>query len=194
MNFGDNLITNLLSCFSVIVASFTLWFYLRDRKRQKYQIVNDYTKLLIDWHCETVETLIKLRNCLIVKDDVIKQELLCRLSSQIERGRFHFPNIDKGDGFGRNKPIAYQGYRNLTLDFLVYSYNLFCKENCNELTQHAVVLQREFTSNVFQIVRPKENLDEIKKLTDKFYTSEKIFEDFFHKNPESVDFLHYKNV
>ena len=134
MSFADNLITNLISVSSLFVALYTCYFYFRDRRRGKYQIKSDYIKPLMDWHCETVETLIRLRNCAINTNSVQKHDLLCKLSSQIERGRFYFPNIDKGDNFGQNKPTAYQGYRNLTLDFLVYSYNLFYKENGSGLT------------------------------------------------------------
>jgi hypothetical protein len=50
-----------------------------------------------------------------------KNELLSQLSSLIEIGRLYFPNIDKKDNFGKEKPKIYQGHRNLVFVFLVYS-------------------------------------------------------------------------
>ncbi len=58
-------------------------------------------------------------------DHDLKMKKLSKLSSLIEQGRFYFPNIDRGDGFGKDKPSAYQGYRNIVLDTLVYLYQIF---------------------------------------------------------------------
>lgn len=80
--------------------------------------------------------------------------MLAKLSSLIESGRFYFPNIDRKDGFGKQKPIAYQGYRNVILDFLVYEYQLFEKDDYVQYLKHAESLQRLFTSYVFQYLEP----------------------------------------
>ncbi|QKZ13730.1 hypothetical protein [Spirosoma sp. KUDC1026] len=189
MNIDSSAIANFISGISLTVSTVTLYFFIRDRSKQKYAIANEYTKQLLEWHSMTVEVLIKLRSCSAEN----KEDLLSRLSTQIEKGRFYFPNINKDDGFGLEKPTAYQGYRNLTLDFLVYSYNLFNKKNCQDFHDHAVILQREFTSNIFQILRPKELLNEIKFLTDKFYASNEIFEDFLSKEANAQIFTHHKS-
>jgi len=34
-------------------------------------------------------------------------------------------------------------------------------------------------------------LEEIKQLTDKFYASDSIFEDYLDKDPTSIQFIHY---
>jgi hypothetical protein len=190
MDFSSNFFTNLIAGISLFVSSITIFLYFSDRKRVKFQILTEYTKQLLDWHGSTVEILIKLRLYSENKGDFNKTELLSNLSCQIEKGRFFFPNIILKDDFGSDKQIAYQGYRNLTLDFLVYSYNLFSQENASEYIKHAKELQREFTSIVFEILRPKENLDEIRKLTDKYFTKEHIFENYLEKKPEAVRFMH----
>ena len=182
---------NIIAAISLLVSGSTFFFYFKDRRREKFQLVNDYVKQLIEWHSETVELLISLRNPANQVDSSIKSALLCKLSSQIEKGRFYFPNIDKNDEFGNDKPLAYQGYRNLTLDFLVSSYDLFSQKDPNRYLKHAEVLQREFTSIVFQVVRPREHLLEIKRLTDKFFTSDSIFEDYLNKDPDSIHFMHF---
>ncbi len=164
--------------------------YIRDRRNLKFQILSDYTKQLLHWHGETVETLIKLKLLVEKKDNCDKIDLLVKLSSQIEKGRFFFPNIDRGDNFGKDKPFAYMGYRNLTLDLLVYSYNLFDKQECFNYLRHAELLQREFTSIVFEVVRPKDNLTMIKRLTDQYLNKDNIFDHFLDKNPESIKYMH----
>ena len=189
MDFSNNFWTNVLSVVSLAFAGITFYFYFRDRKKEKYAIVSDYCKQLIEWHGETVGILIGLRNTTRDGDKEKKKDLLTGLSTQIEKGRFYFPNIDKGNGFGQGKPIAYQGYRNLTLDFLVYSYNLFIKEDSGQFLKHAEVLQREFTSIIISVVRPKETLEEIKGLTDKFFAPDKIFDDYLKHDPNSVPFM-----
>ncbi len=130
MDINNSNFTNLLSIISLALSTVTLYFYSRDRNKLKYAIANEYTKQLLEWHSTTVEVLIRLRSCSVVDKD----GLLSKLSAQIEKGRFYFPNVDKGDDFGQEKPVAYQGYRNLTLDFLVYSYNLFKKKIVKSLT------------------------------------------------------------
>jgi hypothetical protein len=187
MDFSNNLWTNVLSVVSLAFAGTTFYFYFRDRKREKYSIASDYCRQLMEWHGETVEILIGLRNATQDKDK--KKDFLTKLSAQIEKGRFYFPNIDKGNRFGKDKPIAYQGYRNLTLDFLVYSYNLFDKDDAGQFLEHAAVFQREFTSIIFSVVRPKETLEEIKGLTDKFLAPDKIFDDYLKHAPNSIQFM-----
>lgn len=189
MDFSNNIWTNIISVVSLAFAGTTFYFYFRDRKREKYSIVSDYCKQLMQWHGESVEILIGLRSTIKDGDEEKKKDLLTELSAQIEKGRFYFPNIDKGNGFGKGKPIAYQGYRNLTLDFLIYSYNLFIRDNAGQFLKHAEVLQREFTSIIFSVVRPKETLEEIKELTDKFLATDKIFDDYLERDPNSVQFM-----
>jgi hypothetical protein len=184
---------NIIAGFSLFVAGFTFYYFLKDHRREKFLLVNEYLKQLLEWHGETVEILIRLRDSVNHPDSPGKNELLTRLSAQIEKGRFFFPNIDKGDGFGKEKPAAYQGYRNLALEFLVITYDLFGKKKASDYVSHAETLQREFTSIVFQVVRPKENLQEIKRLTDKFYASESILEDYLEKDPNSIHFFYDKD-
>ena len=111
---------------------------------------------------------------------------LAHLSSLIEQGRFMFPNIEKGDGFGAEKPPAYQGYRNLALDFLVASYNLLRDPPSDEGRVKLELLQRHFTSVVYEIVRPKERLETIRALTDRYFAKNQSFEDFLKHKDGSV--------
>jgi hypothetical protein len=190
MDMNSDYLSVFISFASFVISIVAITFYFKDRKREKFALVNEYFKQLLEWHGETVEILISLRNSVSQDGMPERSVLMCKLSSQIEKGRFFFPNIDLKDDFGSEKPEAYQGYRNLAIDFLVYSYNLFSKKNPSHYLKHAENMQREFTSIVFQVVRPRKNLQEIKKLTNRFYMPSKIFEDYLEKNPDSIRFMH----
>jgi len=157
---------------------------------KKYEIKRDYVSRILDWYTCTIRILIELR-CLLIHDKTqfhkVKLELLSKLSAQIELGRFYFPNIDKADGYGKDKPKAYRGYRNLTLDFLVYNYDIFLKENPEKYLDHLEVIQREFTSIVFEIIDPNEIIKETSLLTDKFYIKNWSFEEYLKGNPDKFD-------
>ncbi|MFH0736529.1 MAG: hypothetical protein V1773_18050 [bacterium] len=147
----------------------------------------DYSKQIMDWYAETVYVL-KLLKLLTEKDgtqDNLYIEPLAKLSALIDRGRFIFPNIDKKDDFGKKKPLAFRGYRNVALDFLVASYSIYNNpQNRKKRIAQAEELSRFFSSIVFDVVRPTDNLRQIKKITDKYFVKEEIFEDFI-KNEDS---------
>lgn len=175
MEFIKDNVSNIVAIISLIVAVFTFVFYFRDRRREKFIVKSQYNKEILDWYSKTIETLVVLRCCEL---EQARSKYLSILSSQIEIGRFYFPNIDKGDNFGKTKPIAYQGYRNLVLDFLVYSYGILKRENYKDSIEQLEVFQREYTSLVFNIIKPSKNIEDIKKITDKYFMEEKIFEDY----------------
>lgn len=102
---------------------------------KKYELTYQYYNDVLIWHNQVVEVLTSLR--LNGTDNELKKQMLSKLSSLIESGRFYFPNIDRKDGFGKQKPIAYQGYRNVILDFLVYEYQLFEKDDYAKYLKHA---------------------------------------------------------
>jgi hypothetical protein len=179
--------TDYISIGSLIIAtSAFLYSYLTNTK--KYELKSQYQTEILNWYLETIEVLIRLK--IATKNDSLnkelKNELLSRLSAEIEVGRFYFPNVDKKDNFGREKPQAYRGYRNLLLDFLVFSYCIFEKDDAKRYWRHAETLQRYFTSHLFEIIDPASFLKETEKHTDKTFTKELCFEDFIEKDPEAL--------
>lgn len=187
MNFeAEAVIAGLSLVLSVSLA----FFYLRDRRHSKFSVENGYVNELLSWHKETVELLVRIR-CLdrLVEDEEHKRDV-CMLSALIEQGRFFFPNIDRGDGYGADKPPAYRGRRNLSLDFLVAFYNLSHAEPSAYRAEQLHLIQRHFTSIVFDIVRPKDRLDRIRALTDKYFAREESFEDFLkHRDEKLIDHI-----
>ncbi|MGJ7913797.1 hypothetical protein [Neobacillus sp. LXY-1] len=181
-------LTDFTAIFSVII-SLLAFFYTFKSNTKKYELSSSFRKELVDWFTQTIRILIELK--LLAKANERKSkytELLAKLSAQIEIGRLYFPNINKSDKFGEDKPIAYQGYRNVVLEFLVLSYRIFDKEDANKYVKHAEYLQREFTSQLFEVINPTRVLNDVKKLTSRTFTTEYSFEDFLSQNPDS-----YKN-
>lgn len=175
-----------LFAMSSIIISIIALIYAYISNTKKYELNSQYRKEVLCWFSDTTEILIKLK---LEAEDYFpnldrKRDLLASLSTKIEIGRFYFPNVDKGDNFGSEKPYAYRGYRNLILDFLVFSYRLFEKENAINYKDHANLLQRYFTSSLFEIVDPVKFINETKKVTKQTFNRELSFEDFLEKEPE----------
>lgn len=151
---------------------------------KKYELTYQYYNDILVWHNQVIEVLISLR--LTRPKNESKKQLLSKLSSLIESGRFYFPNIDRKNGFGKKKPIAYQGYRNVILDFLVYEYQLFEMDDYYKYSKHAENLQRLFTSYVFQYLEPSKLKKKIHQNTNIKIDNEFTINDFLSKSPESI--------
>ncbi len=179
---------NIIAGLSLLLSITLGLFYLRDRRHTKYLVENEYTNNLLQWHGEIVRTLARLRIPNNEKRSTQYREDIALLSALIEQGRFFFPNIDRADNYGQEKPPAYRGYRNLALDFLVASYNLFngSESDSSLALEQAQILQRHFTSVVFEIVRPKSRLETIRSLTNRYFVQEKSFKDFLEHHDSSV--------
>ncbi|WP_428742041.1 hypothetical protein [Tenacibaculum sp.] len=170
----------------VLSAVALVYAYMSSTK--KYELHSQYRSEILKWYDETNQVLIRLKleaqNDFPNKD--LKIDLLSTLSAKIELGRFYFPNVTNGISYGSDKPKAYQGFRNLNLDFLVFSYRLFDKDNAKTYLHHAEALQRYFTSHVFEIVEPRKFLKETEKYTSKAFSKDVSFEDFLDKEPELI--------
>lgn len=176
MDFASLELTNAISYVSLIVSGTLAIFYIRDRRHAKFAIERDYCEQLLTWHSAVVDVLIQLNRYLPGAPGTGKHELLSRLSALIEQGRFFFPNIEP-DGYGKHKPPAYRGRRNIALDFLVAAYNVHNSTHSEGTSGQGIYLQRLFTSVVFEIVRPAERLLTIRKLTDRYFVKDLSVED-----------------
>jgi len=190
IEFNSDLTSNFISGLALVISSILAVFYIMDRRRSKFIFEDDYSNQIMAWYSEVIEVLMLIKLNLKFRSGNNSNDL-AKLSSLIERGRFFFPNFDKGDSYGRDKPDAYRGYRNLALDFLVALYNLY-----NNPTRpgkdigNANILSQNFTSIIFEILRPKEKLDTIRSITNKYFIKNKSYEDFFENNdPDILKYL-----
>lgn len=176
-------LSDWISIISIIIALGALAYSIFSNTK-KYELTYQYYNDILKWHNEVVEVLIFLR--LSTFTDEQKLNYLSKLSALIENGRFYFPNVDKGDDFGKTKPTAYQGYRNVILDFLVYEYQLFERNDYKRYIKHAENLQRLFTSYVFQYLEPKRQRKLVGRNTAINESKDFTIEEFLKQSPEFI--------
>lgn len=180
-------ISDCIALISLCVAIFAAIYALISNTK-KFELTYQHYKEIANWHTIVVEILISLR-FLSGENYMEKKQLLVKLSALIESGRLYFPNIIKGDGYGGKKPLAYQGYRNIVLDFLVYSYQLFEKDNHKKYSHHAETLQRLFTSYIYEYLKPSKLNKSICKNTDLKEGLELTIDDFLSKDIDVINML-----
>ena len=174
---------DLSSVISLLISILTLIYTIFSNKK-KYELTYQYYNDVLTWHNQTVDILIALK--LFEGNYSQKNELLAQLSAKIEAGRFYFPNIDRKDNFGKEKPLAYQGYRNVVLDFLVYQYQLFQRDDYKMYLRHAEELQKQFTSYIFQYLQPSKHRKKVGENTTIDVQFNFTIEDFLKQKPESI--------
>lgn len=166
-----------------LVIAFAALIYTIISNTKKYELTYQYYQDVVAWHSDVIKVITQLK---ATNEADSKRAYLAELSALIETGRFYFPNINQHDDFGANKPMAYRGYRNVVLDFLVYEYQLFDREDSNKYIKHAESLQRLFTSYVFQHLDPKKLQKKVKHNTSIQMKNEITINDFLKQSPESI--------
>ena len=166
-----------------LVVAFAALIYTIISNTKKYELTYQYYQDVVAWHSDVIKVITQLKATNVENE---KKTYLAELSALIETGRFYFPNIDLHDGFGANKPMAYRGYRNVVLDFLVYEYQLFDREDSHKYVEHAESLQRLFTSYVFQYLDPKKLQKKIKHNTSIQMKDTITINEFLKQSPESI--------
>ena len=93
---------------------------------------------------------------------------------------------------------AYQGFRNIVLDFLVFSYDLYKRDDIEPYIPHIDKLQREFTSIIFEILRPSQFVKDTAKLTNVKFYKDWCIDDILLNDPTYIEIvlsnsIHSKN-
>lgn len=179
-------IEGIIAALSLALSICLAFFYLKDRKAARFNLISTHATTIQDWHEKVVVLLISMKNLKLSRDSVEHLTHLAQLSALIEQGRFLFPNIDKGDHYGKDKPPAYQGYRNLALDFLVASHKLLKQQPSDAANSKLELLQKHFTSIVHEIVNPRDRLNTIRSFTDRYFIKDSSFEDFLEHRDNSI--------
>ena len=159
----------------------------------KYEPTERYRQDLLGWYSSTVHVMTAIIHGLesgeLLRPEYASRrtELMSRLSALTEVGRFYFPNVDKGDGFGEEKPAAYQGYRNVNLEFMLYFYEIAARDDCGQYTKLLWKLERNFTSAIFEMVDPRARNEAYAKNLDIQVSAGESLYDFLQKAPEHID-------
>jgi len=179
------MLDTVIAIFSLAISVTLAVFYIRDRRHARFSVESEHVTALLSWHEKVVALLMRFRHLKQDKQDPGFLADMASLSALIEQGRFLFPNIDRDAEFGKEKPPAYRGLRNLALDFLVASYNSLREPWSDKLDEDLQLLQRHFTSIIFDLVHPKHRLDTIRALTDRYFVRDESFEGFLkHRDGE----------
>lgn len=188
----DNILA-LLAIVVAIVTSTVAAVYTLVTNTKKYELTEKYRCELMEWYKLVVQNMLEIihlsENNIFNANEfkIEKVKLLSRLSSLMEIGRFYFPNIIKNDSFGNQKPKAYQGYRHINLEFIIHFYDI---SKANEITQNDISqlwdLEREFTSFMFDMIKPRKKNKEYSKYLSITIPQGQSIEDYIAEKPANA--------
>ncbi len=162
---------------------------------KRYELTENYRKELLQWYSSVAELMIRVihyTECgIFYSSEFSKQrtDMLSQLSALTEVGRFYFPNVIKGDGFGSEKPSAYQGYRHINLEFMLYFYQIASHGNHDNDKNISLLwwLERNFTAVIFDMIEPRKRNHDYAKYLAITIPEGKAIEDFIVENPHSIN-------
>lgn len=189
-------ISDLLALVSILVTIIIAvigGIYAIITNTKRFELAEQYKNELLSWYGKVVFVICKLQGECSGKE---RNNTLQELSALIEIGRFYFPNINKKDDFGKEKPLAYQGYRHIALDFLILIYQMADDANISKCREKIEYMERNFTSIVFEVVSPNKRIKSIKQYAKITMPREMSIEDFMDSkyDENSIDalFEYYK--
>ena len=147
-----------LSIFSIFIALGALIYSIGF---QRFELRTIYRKEILEWYEKVMSILVTLKDPRFVDsgNDGEHTELLSRLYTLIEVGRFYFPNTELESESEKHKPEAYKGKRHLTLNCLVIIHDIHRYRRMSEYYKESELLRRAFTSELFNLLEPKKHLD-----------------------------------
>lgn len=185
-------IVALLGILVTIIISTIAAIYAIITNTKKYELTENYRCELLSWYKSVVETMILIIHYCESGEFYIesflneKTKLLSKLSSLTEMGRFYFPNVIKDDSFGNEKPVAYQGYRHINLEFLLNFYFLASKELTSKTLDLMWKLERQFTSSMFDMIKPRKRNKEYSRYLSIIIPEGQSIEDYIAENPKNI--------
>lgn len=173
-------VSALAACISALSALIAVWNYRREILNQKISGAKwkkEYFADLLKW---SDESLLQLSEALHLceldpkrmadnKFFEARHQLRVKLSAQIDRGRWFFPNYAT-DRYGHAKHEAFKGFRQPVLDGLVRAYqavsNLNYVDASKNVPARAAVeeAKRLFTSEIQKVLDPRSRDAEFQSL------------------------------
>ena len=154
---------------------------------KKYELTENFRKELLEWYTSVVSVLIEaihyIQSGRFYEPDFSekKDEILSRISSLAEVGRFYFPNVERD--YGLNKPSAYRGARHINIEFLIHFYrNIQSKDQVD--VDFLWRMERNFTSVIFDMVEPRKRNREYSKYLAISFPRGRSMKDFIYESPE----------
>ncbi|MDC4249594.1 hypothetical protein M3X99_01035 [Clostridium perfringens] len=162
---------------------------------KKYELAEEYKRDLISWYEKIIIIIMEIVVFCDLENNIEyseRRKKIAELSALIEIGRFYFPNIDKKDGFGKDNSLAYQGYRHIALEFLVYIYDIAMEDDFYKYKTKILELEKEFTSCVYELIAPDKRKRKLKKYTDIAMPKDKSIEDFLKQSKD--EYRYFNNI
>jgi len=172
---------------SVIAMIISLITNINNYRTKRYELTSIQRSELISWFSNVSEILVSLRHDIkhLESDDGLLEKLT-RLSVLIDQGRFYFPNIINDTNYGKDKPSAFRGHRDVALDLLVLYYDIFRSGNASNHTQHLVYMQKLFTSRVFDVIQPRKFIELTQRYTPLAFDEGFKLSDYLRSEPEML--------
>ncbi|ELC8386668.1 hypothetical protein QYB57_000347 [Clostridium perfringens] len=162
---------------------------------KKYELAEEYKRDLISWYEKIIIIIMEIVVFCDLENNIEyseRRKKIAELSALIEIGRFYFPNIDKKDGFGKDNSLAYQGYRHIALEFLVYIHDIAMEDDFYKYKTKILELEKEFTSCVYELIAPDKRKRKLKKYTDISMPKDKSIEDFLKQSKD--EYRYFNNI
>ncbi|MCS6473702.1 hypothetical protein NX871_27720 [Burkholderia thailandensis] len=173
-------VSAIAACISAVSALVAVWNFRREQLNQRIAAAKwkkEYFSDLLKWSDEAMLLLSEsLHLCDLdpkrMEDNrffEVQHTLRVKLSAQIDRGRWFFPNYAV-EQHGTHKSTAFRGYRPEVLDGLVHAYRAVSSINYVEQSknrQHRPEIEaakRLFTSEIQRVLDPRSRDEEFKKL------------------------------
>lgn len=189
----ENIIT-ILGIVVTIAIAVIGGIYAIITNTKKFELTENYKQELLSWYSRVVTLMVRIIHYCeynVFTDNKMytseKIDLLSQLSSLTEEGRFYFPNVVKNDKFGDEKPSAYRGYRHITLEFLLYFYQIAKESNCKDYISVMWKLEREFTSVIFDMIEPRKGNLRYSKYLEITIPEDQSIEDYMSKDPKNIN-------
>lgn len=178
------IVTSLIAIIGGIYAILT--------NTKKYELTENYRKEILEWYTSVVKVMINIIHFCENGDFYTNEfssekiDMLSQLSALAEIGRFYFPNVIRGNGYGNEKPPAYRGSRHIVLEFALHFYFTALKSTDKSDVRFLWKLERNFTSFIFEIIEPRKRNKIYSKYLSITIPKGKSMRDFLNENPSNI--------
>lgn len=172
-----SIISASIAAFSAVIS---LRNYRREQLNQKIAAAKWKKEYFVDLLKWSDEAMLQLSEALHLCDldpkrmgdskfFDLRHSLKVRISAQIDRGRWFFPNVAVNE-YGLHKQEGYRGYRHTVLDGLVLAYNELCRIDYSGATvnreqrEGIQYAKRLFTGEIQKVLNPESRDEEFRKL------------------------------
>lgn len=172
MKIDSNIVSAVAAIVATVISIVALVLATRSQRRMDrlaHQSWTDaYFRDITLWANDVCRGISGVIHLVRLDEESARREVLILLSASIDMGRWYFPNHEF-NGFGLDKEPAYRGYRQPVLDWVVRAYDICSGLITIDDPRAALVeCQRQFVSEIQQVIDPRQRSAQIKRVQDDF--------------------------